>query len=49
MPLSFSISEGLAAGLITYPLLKTAQGKGAETSPAMWILALIFVLKFALT
>lgn len=48
MPLSFSIAEGLAAGLITYPLLKAFQGKGEETSIATWVLAVVFVLKFVL-
>ena len=48
MPLSYSIAEGLAFGLITFPLLKTFQGKTQETTIAMWILALVFILKFAL-
>ncbi len=48
IPLSYSIAEGLAVGFITYPLIKTVQGKGHETNPAIWILAAIFVLRFAL-
>lgn len=48
MPLSYSIADGLAAGLIAYPILKTLQGKWSETTVAMWILAAIFVLKFML-
>lgn len=48
MPLSFSIAEGLAVGFITYPLLKAVQGKFQETSPALWILAIVFILRFAL-
>ncbi|MBS0015073.1 MAG: NCS2 family permease [Arthrospira sp. SH-MAG29] len=48
MPLSYSIADGLAAGLIAYPILKTLQGKWSETTLAMWILAAIFVLKFML-
>jgi AGZA family xanthine/uracil permease-like MFS transporter len=49
MPLSYSIAEGLAVGLITYPLLKLFQGKAQETSLMLWILAAIFVLRFVLT
>lgn len=48
MPLSFSIAEGLAAGLITYPLIKTFQGKFHETKIGLWILAALFILKFAM-
>lgn len=48
MPLSYSIADGLAVGLISYPLLKTFQGKFHETTIAMWILAVVFILKFVL-
>lgn len=48
MPLSFSIAEGLAIGFITYPLLKTFQGKFHETGTAVWILAAVFLLRFVL-
>lgn len=46
MPLSYSIAEGLAAGFITYPLLKAAQGKAREVTPALWILAVVFLIRF---
>lgn len=46
MPLSYSIADGLAIGLITYPVIKSCQGKFNETNITMWILAVIFVLKF---
>ena len=48
MPLTYSIAEGLAIGFITYPLIKSFQGKAHETSPAVWILAAIFVARFVL-
>jgi AGZA family xanthine/uracil permease-like MFS transporter len=48
MPLTYSIAEGLALGFITYPLIKTFQGKARETSIAIWILAAIFVLRFVM-
>ncbi|NEO70475.1 NCS2 family permease [Moorena sp. SIO3H5] len=48
MPLSYSIADGLAVGLITFPLLKAFQGKAHETTITMWILATVFILKFAL-
>ncbi|WP_017302896.1 NCS2 family permease [Spirulina subsalsa] len=48
MPLSYSIAEGLAVGLIAYPVIKSFQGKFHETKIGMWILAVLFILKFAL-
>jgi len=46
MPLSFSIAEGLAMGLIAYPLIKAFQGKVNQTTIGMWILASIFLLRY---
>ncbi len=46
MPLSYSIADGLAVGLILYPLVKAFQGKASETNIGMWVLAAIFVLHF---
>ena len=47
MPLSFSIAEGIAVGLITYPILKLIQGKGAEVSWGLWLLAALFIIRYA--
>jgi AGZA family xanthine/uracil permease-like MFS transporter len=46
MVLSYSIAEGLAMGLIAYPVVKAFQGKASETSLGMWILAAIFILRY---
>ncbi len=46
MPLTYSIAEGLAMGLIAYPLVKAFQGKAQETTLGMWILAAIFILRY---
>lgn len=46
MPLSFSIAEGLAIGLIAYPLIKLFQGKAKEVSVGLWILAAIFIARY---
>lgn len=46
MVLSYSIAEGLAMGLIAYPVVKAFQGKAGETSLGMWILAAIFVMRY---
>jgi adenine/guanine/hypoxanthine permease len=46
MPLAYSIAEGLAMGLIAYPLIKAFQGKLSDTTIGMWVLAAIFILRY---
>lgn len=47
MPLTFSIANGLALGFILYPLLKLLTGRWREASPLVYVLAVLFVLRFA--
>ena len=48
MPFSYSIADGIAMGFISYALIKLFTGK-AKTVPYMvWIVAALWVLKFAL-
>ncbi len=49
MPLAYSIAEGIAFGMISYVLLKLLTGKAKQVSPVMFVLALIFILKFIIT
>ena len=46
MPLFYSISEGISLGIISYVLLNLAAGKGKSVKPLMYVLALLFVLKY---
>ena len=46
MPFTYSISYGIAAGIISYPIIKAAQGELSETHPGQWVLAAAFVLYF---
>ena len=46
-PLTFSIATGLSLGLISYTLVKLAAGRFREVSPVIWILTLLFVLRYA--
>ena len=46
-PLTFSIATGLSLGLISYTLVKVAAGKFREVSPVIWILTLLFILRYA--
>jgi AGZA family xanthine/uracil permease-like MFS transporter len=49
MPLTYSIATGIGLGFITYALAKILAGRFSEASPAVIVLALLFVLKFAVT
>lgn len=46
MPLSYSISNGILLGMISYVLMNMICGKFSKISPAMYILAILFVLKY---
>jgi len=48
MPLTFNISHGLAAGIIVYVLVKSAAGRFREVHWLMAVLAILFVLRYAL-
>ena len=48
MPLTFSISDGLAMGMISYSALKILTGKARETSWLVHFLAALFVARYAL-
>ncbi len=47
MILSYSISNGIAFGFITYAVAMVAAGRAKEVSPTVWILMVIFVIYFA--
>ncbi|MET8776791.1 NCS2 family permease [Nocardia sp. NPDC050713] len=42
MPLTYSIANGLAMGMIFYPVVMVARGRIKEIHPAMWALLVIF-------
>ena len=46
MPLSYSISNGILIGMILYVALNVICGKFKKVTPVMYILAVLFVLKF---
>lgn len=48
MPLSFSITDGIAFGFIAYAVLKPATGRARELSPLAYVFAALFVLRYAL-
>jgi adenine/guanine/hypoxanthine permease len=46
IPLTFSIANGLALGFVSYPVVKAAAGRAREVSPLVWVLALLFVVRY---
>lgn len=46
MPFTYSISNGIAVGLIMHVLAKVATGKAKEVHPMVYFLVFIFILKF---
>ena len=46
MPLTYSISDGLAWGIIVYPLSMIAAKKFKQITPMMWLLFVVFIIYF---
>ncbi len=46
MPFTYSISEGIAMGIISHVVIKLLGGKRKEVSPLMYVLAVLFILKY---
>ena len=46
MPLFYSISEGISIGVISYVLINLICGKRKEINPLMYVLAVLFILKY---
>jgi len=48
MPLMYSISEGIAIGVISYVIINLVAGKSKKITPLMYILAVLFIMKYFL-
>ena len=46
MPLAYSIAEGISFGMISYVLLNLVCGKAKKINPVMYVLVVLFVLKY---
>ena len=46
MPFTYSISNGILLGMIAYVLINVVSGNYKQITPTMYILALLFILKF---
>lgn len=47
MPFAYSIAEGIAFGIISYTLLHVASGKFRNVTWLMYVLTVLFILKYA--
>lgn len=48
MPFFYSISEGISMGVIAYVVMNLFAGKKEKITPVMYILAVLFILKYIL-
>ena len=46
MPFFYSISEGIAFGIISYVILNTCAGKVKKVNPILAVVAILFILKY---
>lgn len=46
MPLAYSIAEGIAFGIMSFAAIKLLTGKGKEVSWVIYVLALIFLIRY---
>ncbi|MBO6045129.1 MAG: NCS2 family permease [Bacteroidales bacterium] len=46
MPVAYSISDGILIGMITYVVLNALTGKAKEVTPTMYVLAVLFILRY---
>jgi AGZA family xanthine/uracil permease-like MFS transporter len=48
MPFTYSIADGIAFGFVSYAGIKLLAGRAKDVSPAVWVIAVLFIAKFAL-
>jgi AGZA family xanthine/uracil permease-like MFS transporter len=48
MPFTYSITNGIGAGVITFVLLSAVTGRLRQIHPLMWVIAAMFLIYFAL-
>jgi AGZA family xanthine/uracil permease-like MFS transporter len=47
MPFTYSITNGIGAGLVSYVMIKVAQRKSKDVPGLLWIIAAAFIIYFA--
>ena len=49
MPFTYSIANGIAWGIVLYTLIKLVKGKASQLHPIMYVLSVLFILRYLLT
>ena len=49
MPFAYSISDGIGFGFISYTIIKIFRGKAREVQPLVYIVSVLFIVKYVLT
>jgi AGZA family xanthine/uracil permease-like MFS transporter len=48
MPFTYSITDGIGAGFISWVAIRLVQGKGRQIHPLMWGVSIVFVIYFGI-
>jgi adenine/guanine/hypoxanthine permease len=48
MPFTYSITNGVGAGFISFVILRSATGKARQIHPLLWVVAIVFAIYFAI-
>ena len=46
MPFAYSIADGIMLGMISYVIINAFTGKSNKISPTLWVLSVLFVLRY---
>lgn len=49
IPFTYSIAHGIAFGFITYAGLKLLTGQARQVKPVVWVIAIVFLIKYGIT
>ena len=48
MPFTFSITNGIGAGFVTYAVIRLVTGRARDVHPLLWVVAALFVVYFGI-
>ena len=48
MPLTYSISDGIMIGMISYVVINACTAKFSKISPMLWVLAILFIIRYVM-
>jgi adenine/guanine/hypoxanthine permease len=48
MPFTYSITNGIGAGFVSFVVIKATRGKARDVHPLLWVIAALFLVYFAI-